>query len=147
MKGILQGYSREQEITLFLIQDLHNGRWSCAVVSEEDKQVDTRAEFLVTVLHEPTNVYMNPQAGTVVKYQVNKEIESRLDIQNISPKPVITWTMEGQAIEAATFITTKVQENYQDMQVTENIKFLFHENFDGKNLEYRVELEVVDEFG
>ena len=50
-------------------------------------QVDTRAEFLVTVLHEHTNVYMDPTTETVVKYNVNKEINFRLVIQNSSSLP------------------------------------------------------------
>ena len=104
-------------------------------------------DFLVSVLHEPSHVDMFPQCGTVNKYQREDQLTSWLDIQNISPQPDILWTMDGQTIEAVTVIETDVHENFQDMQVVQTLRFLFHESFNGKNLEYRILLEVVDEFG
>ena len=75
MKGILVGYIERAKSRRLLLY------------SEEDMQVDTRAEFLVTVLHEQTNVYMDPTTETVVKYNVNKEINFRLVVQNYSTLP------------------------------------------------------------
>ena len=104
------------------------------------------SEFQMSVLHEPSHTDMFPQNGTVNRYKLNDQFISRLVIQNISPRPDILWTMDGEAIDGLTVTETNVQQNYRDMQVNQTIKFIGQENFSGKYLEFEILLEVVDEF-
>jgi len=136
----------------------HNGTWSCAftdakpkrgqlgqIVSSSTLGDDHARDFTLSILHEPSNIEAHPENDTTCNYNYLDLFQISLTMYNVAPKPKVQWTFDNQIIFGS--VETNVSYEAQYWEVTERLQFIATEEFDGKDLQYRVIIEVVDEFG
>ena len=93
------------------------------------------------ILHEPSDITVNPQAGSVYGYKLTEWLHASISVKNVSPMPKIQWTIENESINGTSIKETEVSYLYQDLEVTESLHFKGQETFDGKSLQYRLTLQ------
>ena len=129
------------------VTDVHNGTWSCSVMNR--RKIDAYHQyFTITVLHEPSNIETNPSMTAGKVYFKNLEpFYVSITIHNVAPIPKVYWLIDNQNIDTTQSIETSVDYRPQYWEVEQQVGFIAREEFDSKELKYKLVLEVVDEFG
>jgi hypothetical protein len=121
--------------------------------SDTDQEVtfdvlNPRQVAALTVIAEPTAIEWRPQPMSgQFSYPAGEPWSVAVVVHNVRPRPRIYWTMNNQSIEGLTVTTTSVTEQGVALTVTETISLKGKEAYNGELLEYRIELEAVDEAG
>jgi hypothetical protein len=102
----------------------------------------------LTVIAEPTAIEWRPQPiSGHFSYPAGESWSVAVVVHNVRPRPRIYWTMNNQSIEGVTVTTTSVTDQGESLTVMETISLTGKEAYNGEVLEYRIELEAVDEEG
>jgi hypothetical protein len=140
-------------LTIYPVQQGHNGTW----VAEFERPGDNNAAEInffsrqtvaLTVIAEPTAIEWRPQPiSGQFNYIAGEPWSVAVVVHNVRPRPRIYWTMNNETIEGLIVTTTEVDKAGVLLTVTETISLTGKEAYNGDRLEYRIELEAVDEEG
>jgi hypothetical protein len=139
-------------LTIYPVQQGHNGTW----VAEFERAGENAAEMnffsrqivALTVIAEPTAIEWRPQPiSGQFNYIAGEPWSVAVVVHNVRPRPRIYWTMNNETIEGLIVTTTEVDKAGVLLTVTETISLTGKEAYNGDRLEYRIELEAVDEDG
>jgi hypothetical protein len=139
-------------LTIYSVQQGHNGTW----VAEFERSGDNAAEMnffsrqivALTVIAEPTAIEWRPQPiSGQFNYIAGEPWSVAVVVHNVRPRPRIYWTMNNETIEGLIVTTSEVDKAGVLLTVTETISLTGKEAYNGDRLEYRIELEAVDEEG
>ena len=135
------------QLVLESVGNQHVGSWACKIVLPEDSsEKEADVIFDLAVIQEPSDIAFKPE-GDNISYQLDDWFDSSLDVQNVAPKPDVTWSINNRTIEGVTIRYTDILPQSNTMEFKEEIQFQMKESFNDKYLEYTLKLAVVDEFG
>ena len=145
------------KLVLTAVVNDHNGTWSCEFTEEKQKKglywgsnilANYPKDFTLAILHEPSSITAHPGEGSV-GYFYQEWSEASLTVENVAPKPKEQWMIDDKDTShfGVSYKETKVNYIYQDLEVTKRLHYFGRAAFEGKDLLYRLTLDVFDEFG